>query len=221
MKEIAIFDLDGTLMDLTIDRGDFETCRASWASYLTARGVPTTLKPIWPELQKVIHTPLGRSIQADILKSLDELELAGRYGCLGRVEAVLRTVKATFKKLVLVTHNGLAFWERLTREHLWPHLFDVVITRDDMAWFKPDLQACESVLRDFAASPSFSECWVVGNSDVDRGLGLNLRRRYTRLVVRTFMIDPACTVETSLQNPLDIDITSVDALLEMQGSIEV
>lgn len=216
MKEMAIFDLDGTLIDLRIDREEFEKCRSFWASYLTARGVSTTLKPIWPELQRVSYTPIGRTIRADILKSLDGLELEGSYGCLGKTDTVLGTAKTKFRKLVLVTHNGKAFWKRLTRENIWPHLFDVVITRDDMQRFKPDPRACASVLHDLVVSPSSSECWVVGNSDVDRGLGINLRRRYTRLVVRTFMIDPTCPVETSVASQLDIDVTSVDALLELQ-----
>lgn len=216
MRAMAIFDLDGTLIDLRIDRDDFEKCRSFWASYLTSHGVPTTLKPIWPELQRITHTPIGSAIRADILKSLDELELEGRYGCLGKIDVVLSTAKVMFRKLVLVTHNGKAFWERLAHENTWPHLFDVVITRDDMAHFKPDPRACEPVLRDLATSSSSSECWVVGNADVDRGLGRNLRRRYPRLVVRTFLIDPMCTAETRVTNELDVDITSVDALLEMR-----
>lgn len=212
MKEMIIFDLDGTLVDLCIDRDDFETCRSFWASHLTERGVPTTLKPIWPELQRVSRTPVGQAIRLDILRSLDRLELEGCYDCLGRIDAVLDAAKAQCKKLVLVTHNGRAFWEHLAHEQLWSDRFDVVITRDDMACFKPDPLACEAVLQDLAMSPDASECWVIGNADVDRGLGINLRQRYPHLVVRTFLVDPTCAEKTSAMNELDIDVPSIDEI---------
>jgi phosphoglycolate phosphatase-like HAD superfamily hydrolase len=214
MKEMAIFDLDGTLIELRIDRDDFEACRAFWASYFTVRGVSTTLKPIWPELQRVLQTPLGNEVRADILKGLDALELAGTYGPLGQIDAILGAAKSQFRKLVLVTHNGAAFWQRVVCEHDWTQLFDVVITRDDLACFKPDLRACASVLPELLESPSASECWVIGNADVDRGLGLNLRHQYPHLVVRTFLIASMGAAATSIMPQLDVDITAVDALLE-------
>ncbi len=215
MKEIAVFDLDGTLIGLGIDRRNYERRRSFWAAYLTTRGVPTTLKPIWPELQRISHTPLGSTIRADILKDLDELEVTGQYSCLGRIRAVLSAARSHFRKLVLVTHNGLAFWNRLAHEHSWPHLFDMVFTRDDMFFFKPDLQACEKLLPEFAALPQGSECWVIGNDRVDRGLGINLRQTYSHLTVRTFLIDPSCQAGTRSTQQLDVDVRSIDVLSDL------
>jgi hypothetical protein len=73
MKEMAIFDLDRPRNR----QEDFEQRRTFWASYLSARGVPTTLKPILPELERVSRTTVGSTVRADILRGLDELELAG------------------------------------------------------------------------------------------------------------------------------------------------
>ena len=215
MNEVAIFDLDGTLIDLGIDTDDFERCRSSWASYLTFRGVPTTLKPLLPELQRISQTSLGSSLRVDILKSFDEIEVVCRYGSLCRIEAVLGTFKLKFRKLALVTHNSLALWVRLTRENTWTRLIDMVITRDDMNFFKPDPRVCEAVFKGLSPDFSYGECWVVGNSEADRGLGLNLRRKYSNLIVRTFMIDPTCTAGTRLTDQLDVDIESVDSLLNL------
>jgi FMN phosphatase YigB (HAD superfamily) len=215
MNEVAIFDLDGTLIDLKIDTDDFERCRSSWASYLTFRGVPTTLKPLLPELQRISQTSLGSRLRIDILKSFDEIELPCRYGSLCRIEAVLGTFKLKFRKLLLVTHNGLALWERLTQENTWPRLIDMVITRDDMSFFKPDPRVCEAAFKGLTPNFGNGECWVVGNSEADRGLGVNLRRKYSNLVVRTFIINPTCTAGTRLTDQLDVDVQSVDSLLNL------
>ncbi len=119
---------------------------------------------------------------------------------------------------MLVTHNSLACWERLARENTWPHLFDVVITRDNMTFFKPDARACEGVFQELTLSPCSAECWVVGNSEADRGLGINLRRAYPHLVVRTIMIDPTCAPGTIVPHELDVNIKSVDSLLDLWTS---
>jgi FMN phosphatase YigB (HAD superfamily) len=218
MQDIVIFDLDGTLVDLRIDSDAFEARRAFWASYLSSRGVPTTLRPLLPELQRVAHTPLGSTVRADILQSFDALELACGYRCLGDLEAILSTLQSTFRTLVLVTHNSLACWERLARENTWPHLFDVVITRDHMTFFKPDPRACASVFQALTLRSCSAECWVVGNSEADRGLGINLRRAYPHLVVRTIMIDPTCAPGTIVPHELDVSLKSVDSVLDLWTS---
>jgi FMN phosphatase YigB (HAD superfamily) len=219
MKETAIFDLDGTLIDLKIDRDEFERCRSFWASYLTSHGVATTLKPLLPELQRVSQTSLGISIRTGILKNIDEIELACRYCSLCRIEAVLSAFKLQFRKLLLITHNGFALWERLTQENTWPRLIDMVITRDDMSFFKPDPRVCEAAFKGSIPNFGDGECWVVGNSEADRGLGLNLRRKYSNMVVRTFMINPTRRVATRLTDQLDLDIESVDSLLNLMQDV--
>lgn len=218
MNEVAIFDLDGTLIDLQIDRDEFERCRSSWASYLTSQGVCTTLKPLLPELQRISQTPLGSSIRSDILSSFDEIELACRYCCLGKVETVVDACRSKFRKLALVTHNSSRLWRRLAREHSWPHFFDAVITRDDANFFKPDPRVCEPVFQGLTPNGN-GQCWVVGNSEADRELGLNLRRKYSNLVVRTFMINPMSVAEARLTDQLDVDVKSVDSLLNLMQEV--
>jgi FMN phosphatase YigB (HAD superfamily) len=117
--------------------------------------------------------------------------------------------------LVLVTHNSSALWERLAREHTWPHRFDRVITRDEMTFFKPDARVCEPVFRDLTPSPAPGECWVIGNSEADRGLGVNLSRAYPHLVVRTIMVDPAGASGTVSTEPLHVNIHHVDRVLDL------
>lgn len=219
MNELAIFDLDGTLIDLKIDTDDFERCRSSWASFLTSHGLPTTLKPLLPELQRISQTSLGSRMRADILHSFDDIELACRYHSLCRIEAVFGAFKLKFRKLALVTHNSLALWVRLTQENTWPRLIDMVITRDDMNFFKPDPRVCEAVFKGLTPHFGDGECWVVGNSEADRGLGLNLRRKYSNLVVRTFMINPTGTAGTRLTDQLDVDVASVDSLLNLMQDV--
>jgi FMN phosphatase YigB (HAD superfamily) len=219
MNEVAIFDLDGTLIDLRIDTDDFERCRSSWAFYLASHGVTTTLKPLLPELQRISQTSLGSRIRADILKSFDEIELACRYRPLCRAEAIFSTLKCKFRKLVLVTHNGSALWMRLTHENTWTRLLDMVITRDDTNFFKPDPRVCEAVFKDLTPNFGCGEFWVVGNSEADRGLGLNLRQNYSDRVVRTFMINPTCTAGTRLTDQLDVDVASVDSLLNLMQDV--
>ena len=66
------------------------------------------------------------------------------------------------------------------------------------------------VLPELMESPAASECWVIGNADVDRGLGLNLRQQYPHLVVHTFLIAPMGAAAASLIPQIDVDIPSVD-----------
>ena len=219
MNDIAIFDLDGTLIDLKIDRNDFERCRSYWASYLTSRGISTTLEPLLPELKRISQTSLGSGLKANIIRTFDDIELACTYRLLGRIDALLSTVKLKFRKLVLVTHNSSALWARLTRENVWTRLMDTVITRDDTNFFKPDPRVCEAVFRDLTPNFGCGEFWVVGNSEADRGLGLNLRRNYSDRVVRTFMINPTCSGETRLTDQLDVDVASVDSLLNLMHDV--
>jgi FMN phosphatase YigB (HAD superfamily) len=213
MNEVAVFDLDGTLIDLQIDPNDFERHRSFWASYLTARGIPTTLKPLLPELKRISQTSLGSSLKADILSTFDDIELACHYRSLGRIETVLSAVKSRFRKLVLVSHNSSALWSRLTQENAWTRLVDTVITRDQMDFFKPDPRVCESVFTGLAPNLEYGECWVIGNSNVDRELGVNLRQEYSNLIVRTVRVDPSCNVDVRGLSQLDADINSVNGLL--------
>lgn len=214
-KELALFDLDGTLVDLKIDRDEFEKLRSSWAAYLSSRGAATTLKPLLPELQRIAQTAIGRRTKADILNSFDELELSCQYSCLGRIDRVIDNCKSHFRKLMLVTHNSRAFWSRLAREHHWPHLFDSVITRDEMKFFKPDLRACESAFRELTVGVHQGECWVIGNSEADRGLGMNLRRAYAELTVRTIMVNSARSEQDLQTDQLEVSVRSVDSLLDL------
>jgi len=220
MKEIALFDLDGTLVDLKIDKADFEKCRSYWASYVARFGVTTELKPLLPELSRISRTPNGVPLKEAIQKSFDDLELACDYSCLGDLDAIVSEAHLQFRRLVLVTHNGSALWERLGQEHCWPHMFDVVVTRNDMSFFKPDPRACAAVLQELARMRDGNECWVIGNSSVDRELGINLRREYSNLVVRTIRVEPTCAVHLSQTDQLDVDINSVNQLLGLMQTAE-
>ena len=116
---------------------------------------------------------------------------------------------------MLVTHNSRAFWDRLAREHHWPHLFDRAITRDEMKFFKPDLRACEPTFRKLMGRAHQGECWVIGNSEADRGLGVNLRRAYSELTVRTIIVNLVCSEHDSQTDQLEVSVRSVDALLNL------
>lgn len=132
---------------------------------------------------------------------------------------MLGAFKLKFRELVLVTHNSLALWVRLTQENTWTRLVDTVITRDEMSFFKPDPRVCETVFKGLTPNLGYGECWVIGNSEADRGLGFNLRRKYLNLVVRTFLINPTCAVEPRLTEQLDVDIRSVDSLFELMQEV--
>lgn len=215
LKEFALFDLDGTLVDLKIDPDEFERLRSFWASYLTSVGVPTTLRPLLPELRRIAQTPLESGIKQHILRSFDDLELACEYCCLGKLETILNACRSQFRKLALVTHNSSAFWNRLAREHTWPHLFDAVTTRNDMTFFKPDPRVCESVFRELTPIYGSAECWVIGNSEADRDLGLNLRQEYPSMTVRTIMVGSTSAARTLLPGEPEVSLKSVDGLLDL------
>jgi FMN phosphatase YigB (HAD superfamily) len=154
-------------------------------------------------------------LKGAILKSFDALELACRYCWLGELDRVVSEFHSEFKKLVLVTHNGSRLWERLRKENHWPNLFDVVLTRNDMSFFKPDPRACGRVLEEFAQVADGGECWVIGNSKADRELGINLRRKYANLVVRTVRVDRTRAGEMQRLTHLDTDVNSVNGLLRL------
>lgn len=215
MRELAIFDLDGTLLEIRIDKEDLENLRSSWSKHLRTRhGITTNLTPILPELRRIAATSEGKTVASEILMCLDQLEVNAPYGSLGHIDNVINVFRENFKKIVLISHNSYAFWGRLQHENIWPALFDVVLVRDFMEYLKPDIRVCASLLEEVAKQRSDAECWIIGNSLHDWELGANIRAAYPMMRMRRFMVAPGITQPSPDRNPSDAKVEGIDCLIE-------
>jgi FMN phosphatase YigB (HAD superfamily) len=217
VRELAIFDLDGTLVEILINKQEYEESRLCWAKCINDKyGIDTPLKPILVELKRLAAIPGGKEAACDVLTWLDQLEVNAQYRCLGDVEYVIREFRKNFRKLVLVSHNGLPFWHRLVQDKSWAAAFDVVRVRDLMDYLKPDVRVCADVLDETVAQTPNSECWVIGDSSLDWELGANIRKSYPTMTVRRFMITTGLKqtlVGTKDTSQLDCEVGSTEWLL--------
>jgi phosphoglycolate phosphatase-like HAD superfamily hydrolase len=221
VRELAIFDLDGTLVEIGIKKEDLEGLRFSWSEHLKARyGIHTSLRPILPELRRIAGTPEGKPAASEILTCLDQLEVNAPYRALGSIDNVLNVFRENFKKIVLISHNSYAFWSRLQHENSWPALIDIVLVRDFMEYLKPDVRVCGNLLEEVTEQRSDAECWIIGNSLHDWELGANIRTAYPMMRMRRFLVTPGMTQPSVERNQSDAQVAGIDCLIEFASGTD-
>jgi phosphoglycolate phosphatase-like HAD superfamily hydrolase len=215
VRDLAIFDLDGTLIEIRINKEDLDSLRSSWSKHLSTRyGITTNLQPILPELRRIAESFEGKSVASEILRCLDQLEVNAPYRSLGDIDNVMNVFRKNFNKIVLISHNSYAMWDRLQHEHSWTTFFDMVLIRDFMEYLKPDIRVCGSLLEEVAKHRTDAECWMIGNSVHDWELGANIRVAYPMMRMRRFMVTPGITQPNPDRNQSDAHVQGVDGLIE-------
>lgn len=161
----ALFDLDGTLIDLAVA---IDEVRGELAEMMAPMGYRGGFSPILQCIEQAARAVVDREceVRAWVLRCravLDRAECAAPMSPRPGAGDVLRAIAERGSRLGLFTDNGGPCAARaLAALGVRP---DVVVTRDDVARSKPDPEglclAAERLL------PRGGELWVVGDSERD------------------------------------------------------
>lgn len=171
-----IFDLDGTLIDSTID---FHAVRHRLIDELQAAGLVDRPRDILvrlalPELVD-LGTAAGQTLTDRMWSIIRQAELQGlaRAAPAPRAREVLERLRTQGYHVALLTNNPReALQERLTTWELAPHL-EVVATRDDVPALKPAPDGLRHVLTQFRTvhqAYMIGDAWIDGQAARDAGV---------------------------------------------------
>ncbi|MBI4509662.1 MAG: HAD family hydrolase [Deltaproteobacteria bacterium] len=171
---VAIFDMDGTLLRLGVD---IEEVRASLAALFAPYGVTRPFRPILKRIQEAAEEAARAGGDAGALRRqglaiLDSFEVAAAQGARPRAGAaeVLGTLSKRGVRLGLVTDNGRACVAPALRAAGIPaEALGATSTRDDVRLPKPDPEGVIAVAR--ALGPAATTWWIGDHpKDVEAGL---------------------------------------------------
>lgn len=181
----VIFDLDGTLVDFSLD---YKTIRAEVLSLLAKQGFPVSIlslkERIFETLKKVEIYMKNNGMKEEDFQRVKEaaFKIANRYEFeaarkTSLVPGVLETLKALKRmglKMALFTANDEKPTDYVLRRFRLHHFFDAIIARESVPAVKPNPAHLEAALRALSVKPE--EALVVGDSVYDvmcaRGLGV-------------------------------------------------
>lgn len=176
MLRAAIFDFDGTLTPLTLDFGQLRAHIETFAEDYVDRSVIDTLKGEY--ILEMIHSIAdmigdgGPQFQKDAFRELDILEVESCRG--KRLYPYAREVLAYLKEKDV--HTGIITRSCLEVIHaIFPdcrNYVDVVVTRDDTRYVKPDPEQLRIAVHGLNIEPF--RAIIVGDHPTDIAAGVAL-----------------------------------------------
>ena len=185
MIKAVIFDLDGTLVDFTLD---YKALRAEVLQFLAKRGFPRSIfsmrESFFRTLEKAEIYMKNNCVKEKDFQQIRKsvFSIANRYEMeaareTSLVPGVLETLKALRRKglkMALFTANDEKPTDCVLRRFRLKPFFDAVITRQSVKNIKPNPAHLEAVLKALKVKPE--EAVVVGDSVYDmkcaQGLGV-------------------------------------------------
>ncbi|MCW4017312.1 MAG: HAD family phosphatase [Candidatus Bathyarchaeota archaeon] len=172
----VIFDLDGTIANFNLD---YKALRAESRGYLIKMGVPASLlsikEDIFEMLKKTELYLKNAQKPADTMKEIrkevfrlaemHEAEAAALTSLFPGSMETIKSLKAMGLKVGLCTVNSASSTKRILERFKLAKYFDAVITRNEVAKFKPDPEHCKAALN--ALDVSTPEVVFVGDSIMD------------------------------------------------------
>ena len=179
----VLFDLDGTLASFNLD---YRTIRALVKAYLAEKGVPDSLLSVDESVFEMLRKTedwakkAGKpdefiQVRAEALAITEkhELEAATSTILLPGVSETLKALRGMGLKIGLCTINSQKSVSTILERFGIAKLFDVTVTRNQVAHVKPDPEHIEAALKVLGVSARGAV--FVGDSSVDmrsaRGLG--------------------------------------------------
>jgi len=180
----VIFDLDGTLVSFNIN---YRTVRAEVRSFLIGTGVPATIlacnESIFEMLKKteIFMKNIDRPEeefeeirrQALAIAEKYELDAAETTKILPGVIETLENVKKMNLKIGLCTINSEKSTNHILKRFGITGFFDVVITRNNVKYVKPNREHLEAALK--ALGVTADETMVVGDGGIDMKCAAELK----------------------------------------------
>ena len=172
----VVFDLDGTLVNFTLD---YKSLRAEARSFLIRQGVPASVLSLNESILKMLKkTEIFMKNNGKTEKALEEaykgvwaitekyeLEAAKTtQPVLGATE-VLKTLKERGLKIGLCTASSEKTVSYILKKFKIEDFFDVVTPRDHVKHVKPDTEHLEATLKTLGVKPE--EALMIGDSPID------------------------------------------------------
>jgi len=172
----VIFDLDGTLVNFTLD---YKSLRQDVISALIRHGAPRSIfsvnESIFKAFEKAtMHFQNNGEPEAIIKKAYDEMiNLAEKYemesaqntDMMPGAEVTLQTLRNMDVKIGLCTNNGLKAVRYLIRKYRLRSYFDNIVTRESIPSMKPDTGHFLAAIAPLRVKPK--ETVMVGDSIID------------------------------------------------------
>ena len=219
----VVFDLDGTLASFNLD---YKTVRARVKAHLIQNGIPDSLvslnESVFEMLRKTENwaRKAGKSDEfiqevrdgALAITEKHELEAASSTTLMPGVAETLKALRGMGLKIGLCTINSQKSVTTILERFGIAELFDVTVTRNQVAHVKPDPEHIEAALNVLGVSAR--EAVVVGDSSVDM--------RSARLLeaVAVGLPTGVSTVEQLTSNGADYIVTSMFDLPALIEKIE-
>ncbi len=180
----VIFDLDGTIAAFNLD---YKTVRAEVRGYLLNSGVPASLitvnENIFEMLKKteLSMSNAGKSAEAVAEIRMKAMSIAEKYeleAAMGTslLPGAVKTLKDLRKmglKIALCTINSLISAEYIVKRYKLSEYFDAVVSRNQVAKFKPNPEHCNAALKTLGVFAS--ETVVVGDSVTDMEAAVEIK----------------------------------------------
>ncbi|MBO4622111.1 MAG: HAD family hydrolase [Paludibacteraceae bacterium] len=182
MTRLAIFDLDGTLLNTIADLGEacnyalqqhrFPTHKAEDYPRLVGNGVNKLLERALPEGHKDEATIL--SLREDFIPYYNDHNRVHTHPYEG-IPELLQALKAQGCLLAVASNKYQSATETLIRHYFGPDLFDVVLGERTNVPRKPDPQIVFDILQ--ATGCTAEQTLYIGDSDVDMQTATNAELR--------------------------------------------
>lgn len=173
MKNLAIFDLDGTLLNTISDLGEacnhalktfgFPLHSADEYPHLVGNGVNKLIERALPEGAKTEDNILR--LREVFIPFYDEHNMVHTRPYSG-INEVLQYLKSKDYYLAVASNKYQAATEALV-EHYFPHIFDVVLGERVGCPRKPDAQIVNDIIARCDLNSTDSNIIYIGDSDVD------------------------------------------------------
>ncbi len=175
IKKVAIFDLDGTLLNTIDDLGmacnhalsrfGYPIHSAEEYPHLVGNGVNRLIMRALPETEKTEENVLRlREVFIPYYNSHNKVHTRPYNG----IEKVLEEMKSKGWLLAVASNKYQAATEDLIR-HYFPNIFDIVLGEREGRPRKPDPQ----IVHDIIGSRKLTTVIYIGDSDVDMQTALN------------------------------------------------
>lgn len=208
-RRAAIFDLDGTLVDLPVP---IEAVRAEVAALFAARGWsgkgPRSMRPILATIDAAAARVAAsdaeaRALVAEARGIIDRAEIEAARGT-SLIDGAAELLAAFAGPIAVVTNNCA----ESARVALAGHRIDAFVGRDDVARPKPDPEGLLAALDRLGAS---SALWVGDRaSDVAAGLAARAARPELELEIVGFVRAPGRAGELSGADRIVESLAAVD-----------
>ncbi|MCP2258122.1 phosphoglycolate phosphatase [Streptoalloteichus tenebrarius] len=204
MSRPALFDLDGTLVDLAAPRDDLEALRAGLRALAEREGVPLDHFGIFPMYRALSVAGRGVAEARELIDSYEVRWARATARALTSDDALGRLL-ASGAPVALVTSNGRACVRALREAGLLPGAFPVEITRDECGLLKPDPEPVRRAVTALGDVADGDELPFVGDSKADREAVAAYARVWGRPPVRfvpvregTGAVEPARSIDAVL-----------------------